>query len=146
MQNDPTEDDDPLDREIEFHNVRPNPFARDYGRNRNLRVLSPDLLALFPDSDAVDEALRKGSCGVAADSAQTNKSESAPGEDMLPHYDFRGGVRGKYARDYGRNENLRVLSPDLVSVFPDSESMNEALRTIVRIASASAPKPKKKKA
>jgi hypothetical protein len=59
MQNDPPEDDDPLDGEIEFHNVRPNPFARDYGRNRNLRVLSPDLLALFPDSDSVDKALRK---------------------------------------------------------------------------------------
>jgi hypothetical protein len=59
MQNEPTEDDDPLDREIEFRNVRPNPFARDYGRNRNLRVLSPDLLALFPDSDSVDKALRK---------------------------------------------------------------------------------------
>src|SRR4051794_36133794 len=59
MKNDSIEDDDPLDREIEFHNVRPNPFARDYGRNRNLRVLSPDLLALFPDSDSVDAALRK---------------------------------------------------------------------------------------
>jgi hypothetical protein len=59
MKNDSTEDDDPLDREIEFHNVRPNPFARRYGRNRNLRVLSPDLLALFPDSDSVNEALRK---------------------------------------------------------------------------------------
>lgn len=52
------EDDDPLDQEIDFSNVRPNPFARDYGRNRNLRALSPDLLALFPDSDSVDEALR----------------------------------------------------------------------------------------
>jgi hypothetical protein len=145
MKNDPTEDDDPLDREIDFSNIRPNPFARDYDRNRNLRVLSLDLLALFPDSDSVDEALRKGS-GAAADSALMSKSESLPDDDMLPHYDFRGGVRGKYAREYGRSENLRVLSPDLVAVFPDSESMNEALRTIVRITSASAPKPKKKKA
>ncbi len=52
------EDDDPLDREIDFSNVKPNPFAQDYGRNRNLRVLAPDLLAVFPDSDAVNEALR----------------------------------------------------------------------------------------
>jgi hypothetical protein len=76
---------------------------------------------------------------------------------MLPHYDFRGGVRGKYARDYGQSENLRILAPDLLDVFPDSESVNEALRTIVRITSAampqkisastaSAPKPKKKRA
>jgi hypothetical protein len=52
------EDDDPLDHEIDFSNVRPNPFAARYGRNRNLRVLSPDLLDRFPDSDSVDEALR----------------------------------------------------------------------------------------
>ena len=51
--------DDPLDQEIDFSNVRPNPFARRYGRNRNLRVLSPDLLSRFPDSDSVDEALRE---------------------------------------------------------------------------------------
>jgi hypothetical protein len=54
-------------------------------------------------------------------------------------------VRGKYARDYGRNENLRILAPDLLEVFPDSESVNEALRNIVRITSA-AVQPKKKKA
>ena len=82
---------------------------------------------------------------------------TVPDDDMLPHYDFRGGVRGKYARDYGRSENLRILAPDLLEVFPDSESVNEALRTIVRITSsaipqkisantASAPNPKKKKA
>jgi len=54
----PVEDDDPLDREIDFSNSRPNPFARDYGHNRNLRVLAPDLLKIFPDSDSVNEALR----------------------------------------------------------------------------------------
>lgn len=53
----PIEDDDPLDREIEFNDPRPNPFARDYGRNRNLRILAPDLLAVFPDSESVNEAL-----------------------------------------------------------------------------------------
>jgi len=64
---------------------------------------------------------------------------------MLPHYNFRNGVRGKYARDYGRSENLRILAPDLLEAFPDSESVNEALRTIVRITSEAAA-PKKKKA
>jgi hypothetical protein len=27
------DDDDPLDREIDFSNARPNPFAKHYGRN-----------------------------------------------------------------------------------------------------------------
>jgi hypothetical protein len=57
-------------------------------------------------------------------------------DDMLPEYDFRGGVRGKYARDYGRNRNLRVLDPDLLDVFPDSESVNEALRALLRVKAA----------
>jgi hypothetical protein len=49
------EDDD---HEIDFSDARPNPFARDYGRNRNLRILDSDLLKVFPDSDSVNEALR----------------------------------------------------------------------------------------
>src|SRR5258706_9763967 len=65
------------------------------------------------------------------------KSETVPADDMLPEYDFRGGVRGKYARDFGRNRNLRILAPDLLATFPDSESVNEALRTLVRVVSAS---------
>ena len=55
--NEPIEDDDPLDHEIEFSNPQPNPFARRYGRNRNLRILAPDLLKIFPDSQSVNEAL-----------------------------------------------------------------------------------------
>jgi hypothetical protein len=62
---------------------------------------------------------------------------------MSPHYDFRGGVRGKYARDFAGSENLRILAPDLLEDFPDSESVNEALRTIVRITSAVVPNKKK---
>jgi hypothetical protein len=56
--NAPVEDDDPLDREVDFSHSMPNPFARDYGRNRNLRILSPDLLTVFPDSDSMNAALR----------------------------------------------------------------------------------------
>ena len=53
-----TPSDDPLDHEIEFKNARPNPYARDYYKSRNLRVLAPDLLDVFPDSESVNEALR----------------------------------------------------------------------------------------
>ena len=74
------------------------------------------------------------------------KSEAVLDDDMLPEYDFKGGVRGKYARDYGRNRNLRILAPDLLEVFPDSESVNEALHTLVRIAASSAVVPLKRSA
>jgi hypothetical protein len=49
---------DPLDREVDLSNVRSNPYARDYYKSRNLRVLAPDLLDVFPDSESVNEALR----------------------------------------------------------------------------------------
>jgi hypothetical protein len=52
------ESDDPLDREIDFSNARHNPYARDYYKSRNLRVLAPDLVDVFPDSESVNEALR----------------------------------------------------------------------------------------
>ncbi len=44
------------------------------------------------------------------------------------YHDFRGGVRGKYASRYAQGSNIVVLSPDVAKLFPDSESVNRALR------------------
>lgn len=46
-------------------------------------------------------------------------------------YDFRTGARGKYAKRYARGTNLIVLEPSLAKAFPDSKSVNDALRSIV---------------
>ncbi len=54
--------------------------------------------------------------------------------DMLPEYDFRGGVRGKYATRFSEGSNVIVLDPDVASLFPDSKSVNDALRAIVKVA------------
>lgn len=57
--------------------------------------------------------------------------EIAPEDgEMLPEYDFSGGVRGKYAEQYARAANVVVLDPDVAAVFPDSESVNRALRAV----------------
>jgi len=53
--------------------------------------------------------------------------------DMLPEYDFSQGVRGKYAKRYAEGSNIVVLSPDVAKIFRTSESVNEALRTLVRV-------------
>ena len=53
--------------------------------------------------------------------------------DMLPEYDFSKGLRGKYAKRYAEGSNVVVLSPDVAKVFCRSESVNEALRTFVRV-------------
>ena len=60
------------------------------------------------------------------------KSKRDP--DLLAEYDFSKGVRGKYAKRYAEGTNVVLLAPDVAAVFPNSESVNEALRTLVRIA------------
>ena len=52
---------------------------------------------------------------------------------MLNTYDFSKGVRGKHAERYAEGTNLVLLAPDVAEVFPDSASVNEALRAL-RIA------------
>ena len=42
-------------------------------------------------------------------------------------FDFKGGVRGKYATRVASG-NVVVLEPDVASVFPDSRAVNGALR------------------
>jgi hypothetical protein len=53
--------------------------------------------------------------------------------DMLDEYDFSGGVRGKHAARYAQGSNVVVLDPDVAEVFPDSESVNKALRALAEI-------------
>jgi hypothetical protein len=51
-------EDDPLDREIDFSNARPNPYFVAYHGSKVIRVLEPDLAELFPDNASVNAALR----------------------------------------------------------------------------------------
>ena len=44
-------------------------------------------------------------------------------------------VRGKYAAAYAKASNVVVIDPKLAKVFPNSESVNEALRSLLSIAS-----------
>ena len=53
--------------------------------------------------------------------------------EMLDEYDFSGGVRGKHAARYAQGSNVVVLDPDVAEVFPDSESVNKALRVLAEI-------------
>ena len=54
------------------------------------------------------------------------------GDDLRPEYDFRGGVRGKYAKRYRDGSNVVVLDPDVASQFKDSQEVNQALRTFLK--------------
>jgi hypothetical protein len=54
-------------------------------------------------------------------------------DEMRAHYDFRGGVRGKYAERYAEGTNVVVLAPDVAKMFPNGELVNEALRAVGRV-------------
>ena len=63
-------------------------------------------------------------------------------DDLRPEYDFsqlKNRVRGKYAERYKRGTNLVLLAPDVAQAFPDSESVNEALRLLIKVAKTSQP-------
>ena len=84
--------------------------------------------------------------------ARSKKDASA---EMLPEYDFKGkkGVRGKYYRDYRKGHQVRVrqedgtvtvkyftlqegavmLEPDVRKYFPDSDTVNRALRSLIAL-------------
>ena len=53
--------------------------------------------------------------------------------NMLDEYDFSEGVRGKYAARYQTGTNLIRLDPDVAEMFPNAESVNEALRALGKI-------------
>ncbi len=83
-------------------------------------------------------------------------------DDMPPEYDFAGrkGTRGKYYRAYRQGHAVRikeadgtvsvqyftlqdgavVLEPDVRAYFPDSESVNKALRSLIALIPTKAAK------
>jgi hypothetical protein len=68
------------------------------------------------------------------------KDSESVGE-MRAEYDFselKGGVRGKYAERFRAGTNLVLLEPDVAQVFDDDASVNEALRSLIKLAQSQA--------
>ena len=58
-------------------------------------------------------------------------------DTLRPEYDFaqlKSRGRGRYAKRYREGTNLVLLAPDVADVFPDAASVNEALRTLMRVS------------
>ncbi|HEU5407049.1 MAG TPA: hypothetical protein VFU48_04745, partial [Nitrospira sp.] len=62
-----------------------------------------------------------------------------------PSLDFSKGVRGKYSSLMKQGTNIVLIAPDLLDTFPDSESVNEALRSLKKIATRSATPPQRQR-
>ena len=61
-------------------------------------------------------------------------------EKMRKEYrreDLGKGIRGKYFEEYKKGTNLVLLSPDVAAAFPDDASVNEALRSLLKVAQQS---------
>jgi hypothetical protein len=79
------------------------------------------------------------------------KKESAKtvDDELRREYELsrlRGGVRGKYYKRAAAGTNLVLIEPDLANLFPDSQSVNRALRLLADTARvATGPKPRRKR-
>lgn len=60
-------------------------------------------------------------------------------DTMRAEYDMRGGVRGKYAKRVPPDVVTITLAPDVAATFPDADSVNEALRVLIKAAKRAAP-------
>jgi hypothetical protein len=69
------------------------------------------------------------------------------GGELRKEYDLsklKGGVRGKYYSRATAGTNLVLIEPDLAKMFPDSESVNRALRVLAEASqTATAQKPRR---
>lgn len=69
--------------------------------------------------------------------AGTNNCESVnqdEGDTMRDEYDFSKGQRGTHHAACRQGTNVVRRAPDVAGVFRDSESVNQALRTLARLA------------
>jgi hypothetical protein len=64
----------------------------------------------------------------------SNRRQVAKEDDMRKEYDFTHAVRGKYADRFPKNAVMVMLAPDVAETFPDADSVNEALRVLIRAA------------
>lgn len=54
-------------------------------------------------------------------------------DTMRPEYDFSAAVRGVTAAKYAQGANIVVIDPEVLDVFPDGATVNEALRALAPV-------------
>ena len=94
-------------------------------------------------------------------STETTRTD---GDDMRAEYDFTGGIRGKHyramqggctitilhpdgtkeVREVKPQEGVVILESDVREYFPDSESVNTALRSLIRLIPRKRPSARKR--
>ena len=75
--------------------------------------------------------MKDSNAALELDNAEADPLESRP-------LDLSKAVRGKYYDRMQEGTNIILLAPDLMDTFPDSDSVNEALRSLKAIATRTA--------
>lgn len=57
-------------------------------------------------------------------------------DEMLEEYDFSSGIRREYLGRLKEGSNLMLIDPDMARIFPDHDSVNNALRHLVTVIAA----------
>ncbi len=63
----------------------------------------------------------------------SRKKSSTDRDTLRVEYDFSEGVRGATTARYAEGANIVVVDPDVLDVFPDGTSVNEALRALAPV-------------
>ena len=61
--------------------------------------------------------------------------------ELRPEYkrsDLGPMVRGKYAQRFRKSTNVVVLDPEVAKAFPNEKTVNDTLRSLLRLAKTSA--------
>ena len=63
-----------------------------------------------------------------------SRAKNRKAEVFRAEYDFSDGVRGRHYLAYKAGTNVVFLDPDVAKAFPDSLSVNRALRLLLELA------------
>ena len=67
----------------------------------------------------------------------TKSAVPSNNDDLRPEYDLSqltGGVRGKYHERATAGTTLVLLERDVAEAFPDGQTVNQALRALIKVA------------
>ena len=71
----------------------------------------------------------------ASKKRSTPRHGRLPNDEIRPEYDFSNARPNPYAGRFGSGVTVVTLDADVAKMFPDAESVNDALRALAKIAS-----------
>lgn len=63
----------------------------------------------------------------------SHRKQAVDRDTMRPEYDFSGAVRSVTAARYAQGANIIMIDPEVLDVFPDGATVNEALRALAPV-------------